>query len=357
MLRRALFLTIATTVLVGLVAGPALACGGLVSPNGSIALVRTTTMAAYHDGLEHYVTGFEFAGGGAEFGSIVPLPGVPSRLIRGGDWTLQRLELEVNPPVFERVALAGASAPADAAARVIMRKSIDSLDLTVLKGGGYAVGRWAAAHGFQLTPDAPEMLDFYAKRSPIFMAVQFDAKRAEARGERLGDAIPIHLVIPTSRPWVPLRILALGAEKAAPIEADVFLLTDRAPAMLPAPVGSGGFGPVAKGLELRRSEAASGSLLADLRSDRGMKWLPRSGMWLTFLSLDARAADLDYDLAIDASGRGRPVARDAGFGLGTQAVPVDTTGAGLWVLAAAAGLVVVLFAVAWREGQPRRVAL
>ena len=30
-----------------LMAGPALACGGLVAPNGSVNLVKTTTLAAY----------------------------------------------------------------------------------------------------------------------------------------------------------------------------------------------------------------------------------------------------------------------------------------------------------------------
>lgn len=32
--------------------GPALACGGLIGRNGTVSLVRTTTLAAYHDGVE-----------------------------------------------------------------------------------------------------------------------------------------------------------------------------------------------------------------------------------------------------------------------------------------------------------------
>ena len=77
-------LTVATAV-------PAGACGGLVGENGTIELVRTTTLAAYHDGVERYVTSFEFTGEGEEVGSIVPLPDVPTDVERGGDWTLQRL--------------------------------------------------------------------------------------------------------------------------------------------------------------------------------------------------------------------------------------------------------------------------
>jgi Uncharacterized protein conserved in bacteria (DUF2330) len=344
------------TVLVGsgftltVLAGPALACGGLVSPNGTVALVRTTTLAAYHDGVEHYVTGFQFAGGGAKFGSIVPLPAVPTKVIRGGNWTLQRLEIEVSPPVFATAA--PSASPAAGAledkAVVILKKQIDSLDITVLTGGGFAVGRWATKHGFALSPDAPEMLDFYAKRSPVFMAVQFNAKRARARGENLGDAIPVHLVIPTDRPWVPLRILGLGAKTAQPIDADVFLLTDRKPTLLPAPQNAPRLGAIAPGLRLERSESASGQLLLDLRSDRGMKWMPKSNMWLSYLQLRTKAGQLHYDLAIDASGAGRPSAVDAGLAT-TPAAGSPSGNAGVWAVWAVGALLVLLFALAVRE--------
>src|SRR5262245_921300 len=78
-------------------AAPAFACGGLIGPNGAVNLLRTTTLAGYHDGAEHYVTAFQFAGGGGAFGSLTPLPGVPSSVEKGGDWTLQRLVRETDP--------------------------------------------------------------------------------------------------------------------------------------------------------------------------------------------------------------------------------------------------------------------
>ena len=70
-MRPVIRLVVATSTAIGaglLAAGPAAACGGLVGENGSIALVRTTTLAAWHDGVEHYVTAFAFAGGGGAFG-------------------------------------------------------------------------------------------------------------------------------------------------------------------------------------------------------------------------------------------------------------------------------------------------
>ncbi|HEX6787445.1 MAG TPA: DUF2330 domain-containing protein, partial [Acidimicrobiales bacterium] len=162
---------------------PAFACGGLVGENGTIQLVRTSTLVAYHAGVERYVTSFAFTGEGQEVGSIVPLPGVPSAVERGGDWTLQRLALEVAPARAE-VALPLSAGAAQDSAEVLLETKIDALDITVLRGGGDAVGRWALDHGFFLSPDAPEVLDFYASRSPVFMAARFDARRAASLGQQ-----------------------------------------------------------------------------------------------------------------------------------------------------------------------------
>ncbi len=289
------------------------ACGGLVAPNGAVNLVRTTTFVGYHDGNEHYVTSFEFAGGGAEFGSIVPLPGVPSKIQRAGDWTLQRLLQEVAPPVVADFAVKGAALSAPEAAKVLIEAEVDALDITVLEGGADEVIVWAEQHGFDLSPDAPEVLGYYASRSPYFMAARFNPQRAEEFSQGIGDGTPIHLTIPTDDPWVPLRILALAKGPKAPVEADLFLLTDDVPTLLPAPVGTGiAGGPIAEGMVLDRSEPASPQLLRDLRSDKGMKWLPRQGMWLTYLKIDAEARDVTYDLAVDVDGT-TPSWRAAGF--------------------------------------------
>jgi len=330
-------------------ASPALACGGLIGPNGAVNLLRTTTFVGYHGGVEHYVTAFKFIGGGGQFGSITPLPGIPSSVERGGDWTLQRLIRETQPQLREGFLL-DAAAAAPSAAQVILRTRIDALDITVLKGGGDEVGVWAKEHGFRLPPDAPEVLDFYAARSPIFMAASFDADVAAARGQAVGDGTPIHITIPTPNPWVPLRILGLGKATAERVEADVYLLTDIRPALLPSPTG--------KGLSLPHSALASDQLLADLRSDKGMGWVPAAG-WLTQVQIDASPGELTYDLAVDATGQGSPSRRAAGLELPVSAPAsllqsANTTG---WLvllyamLSAAAAIIVVRLA---RQTSPAR---
>ncbi len=308
-------LLIVPLVLVFLItsAGAAMACAGVFSPNGNVNLLRTSTLAGYADGIEHYVTSFTFSGGGGEFGSVVPLPGVPTTVERGGDWTLQRLNREVTPV---REAFAGANlataARADSA-EVLLETTIDALDITILKGGGDEVGTWAKDNGFLLAPDAPEVLDFYAERSPIFMAAKFNAAAAEERGQAIGEGTPIHLSIPTDNPWVPLRILGLGKQEIERVEADVFLLTEKEPELLIP----------SDGLILERSEQGSDGLIADLRADKGMEWIPEDGMWLSYLRVDSAAGDLTYDLAVDVQGEA-PSTIDAGLAsFDAPATPVD----------------------------------
>lgn len=313
-----------------LTATPASACGGLVGENGTIQLVRTATLAAYTSGVERYVTAFEFTGEGESVGSIVPLPDVPTTVERAGDWTLQRLALEVAPPA-PTAGAAGDDAAAAAEVEIVLQTTIDALDITVLKGGGDEVGKWAIENGFLLSPDAPEVLDFYARRSPVFMAAKFDANRAAELGQGVGDSTPIMATIPTDDPWVPLRILGLGLDDGRTVEADVFLLTDEQPELLAG-------GP---GLTLARSEAASPSLLGDLRSDVGMQWVPQS-MWLSYLQLEAGAGDLDYDLAVSADPSREPSIDDAGVGP-ASVVPIVVPDAGppLWPLVAGIGTGIV----------------
>jgi hypothetical protein len=291
-------------------AGPAAACGGLVGENGTIQLGRTSTLAAYHDGIERYVTSFEFSGTGESVGSIVPLPGIPTEVERGGDWTLQRLQQEIAPPAPAFASADAAGLNVQRSAEVLQQTQVDALDITILRGGGDEVGTWAIDNGFFLTPDAPEVLDFYSHRSKIFMAARFDASRAAELGQQSGDGTPIMLTIPVDEPWVPLRILALGLDSTEIVNADVFLLTDERPTVLATDTG----------LEVARSEPASTSLLDDLRSDKHMGWVPES-MWFTYYDVSARAGELRHDLAISTHTETLPSARMAGFT--TSASPYD----------------------------------
>ncbi len=306
-----------------MVAAPTMACGGLIGPNGAVNLLRTTTFVGYHEGIEHYVTAFAFAGGGGAFGSITPLPGIPTAVDKGGDWTLQRLVRETEPLPSPEILFSAQDVERVGGVEILLETTIDALDITVLRGGGDEVGAWAAEHGFRLPPDAPEVLDFYAHRSPIFLAASFDADAAADRGQAVGDGTPVHITIPTENPWVPLRILSLGKSAEDRVDADVYLLTDHAPTLLPAATGAG--------LALDYTAPATASLLDDLRSDRGMEWVPDAG-WLMKVRVDSRAADLDHDLAVDATGRGMASRFDAGLDMPADPAPAPPAEGSLWLL-------------------------
>jgi hypothetical protein len=308
-MRRFLFLSVVASAAGLLFAEPVFACGGLVAPNGAVRLERTSTLAAFHAGIEHYVTSFQYAGRLNDFGSIIPLPGVPTDVRRAGSWTLQRLERETQPSVLVEPPIAGAAA-ASAAAQVLLHTRVDALDITVISGGAPAILDWIRAHGYAVSPDAPAMIDFYASRSPVFLAARFDAAAAQAKDQLVGDGTPVQITIPTPNPWVPLHILSLAKHTLEPVQADVYTLTDRAPTLL-------GLDP---GVRIQVSEPASAALLNDLRADRDSGWIPNQA-WLTLVRIDTPAGQLNHDLAIDASGANEPSPVQAGYDP-TRAAPV-----------------------------------
>lgn len=314
----------------------AFACGGLIAAGHAEVLRRATTLAAWHDGVEHYVTGFQFAGSASSFGYIIPLPAEPTKIQKAGDWTLERLQIEVG--VLEQGFVADAAAPlaaARTAVTVLQRVKIEALDITVVKGGGPDVAEWAGRHGFDLTSDAPDVLGNYSSSGAIFALAKFDNEEAAKRGFVEGQGTVIHFTIPTDAPWVPLRILGLGKTTAELIDADLFLLTEDRPSLAPRLSGLPGW-------EYTADRSAGESLLSDLRSDRGMAWLPASGMWLTGLRLHAPTWTVSYDLSIDGGGP-RPVPQ----------IPVaNGTPIGAWPLWLAATALLALVAETIRRNRP-----
>jgi hypothetical protein len=292
MIRRSALVVLVTVATVGVGSSVGFACGGLVAPGHAEVLEKATTLSAWHDGFEHYVTGFRFAGTASTFGYIIPLAAVPVRIVRGGEWTLERLEREIQPARFAAEALAAAQ-PVPSRVQVLEQVRIEALDITVVRGGGPAVAAWARRNGFPLTPDAPSVLGAYASQRAVFALARFDRTEAARRGLVEGQGQTIHFVMRTPGPWVPLRILALGKSPVEVVDADVFVLTDAKPSVAPAAAGT-------TGMTVRHSGWATPSLLRDLRSDRGMAWVPRN-LWLTALQLHAPAGTIGYDLSVDGA--------------------------------------------------------
>ncbi len=295
----------AVTIALGLFvmqALPAFACGALIAPNGSVRLARATTLVAWHDGVERYLTSFSYQGNFANLGWIVPLPAVPLKIEEGGAWTLQRLALETHPVRFAAFGAEDTAAPS-ASAVVLQQVKIEALNITVIKGSGQEVLNWAASNNFFLNTETREHLLAYAKGSPVFLAAKYDTSAAKARGLFQGDGTPILITMRTEHIWVPLEVLAIEGQQ---VQADLYLLTDRPvyTTAFAAMVGQSSVGsqiPGASGFVVSFQEHLTPTLFHDLSTDRNMGWV-RSNSWLTYLNLDAPEPTVTYDLGVSPSG-------------------------------------------------------
>src|SRR5436305_8941604 len=293
------------------------ACGGLVAPNGAIRLSRATTLVAWHNGIEHYMTSFTYQGDVSNLGWIVPLPAVPIKIEEGGAWTLQRLFRETHPEPVRFFAADNAGTTATAGVEVLQQVKVEALNITVLRGSGQAVLDWATKNGFFLDGDTRAHLLGYANGSPIFMAAKYDTAAAKARHQIQGDGAPVLITMKTAHPWVPLEVLALDGQQ---VQADIYFLTDMPintsdvnVKVVQSAVGSQV--PGAAGLQLAYQERVNPTLFHDSPTDRNMSWV-RQDSWLSYLSLDAPDTAVTYDLGISSSG----VIRLAPFGTPPMAV-------------------------------------
>lgn len=309
---------LAAFALLALQAAPALACGGLVAPNGAVRLERATTLVAWHNGIEHYMTSFTYQGDVKDVGWIVPLPAAPTSVVEGGAWSLQRLVRESHPLPpdsldFQHREVFAAAAGVD----VLQQVQIAALDITVIRGSGDAVLAWCATNGFTLNDETRAHLLTYAQGSPIFMAAKFDTLEAQKRHQTQGDGTPILITMPTPHIWVPLEVLALEGQQ---VKADLFLLTDMsvntsdfASIVGQSPVNTEI--PGAPGFKVAFQENMNPTLYHDLSTDRNMSWV-QAGGWFTYLSLDAPESKVNYDLGVSPTG----IIRVAPYGSAPMAV-------------------------------------
>jgi len=320
MLRRIVCAAGAAATVLGVSTLPAAACGGMVAANGAVRLARATTMVAWHDGIEHYVTSFSYQGVAGGVGWVVPLPAVPRQVVAAGRRTLQRMDREFAPPVRVEAFAADAAVPAPGSpAEVLQQTQVEAVDITVLRGSAQAVIDWCTQNHFALNEETRAHIELYAKASPIFMAARYDVDAARRLGRFAGDGTPVLITMPTPRLWVPLEVLANAHD---PVDADIFLLTDTRPrsgeefGLLGLPSDSVGDQlPGAPGFTVQAQEWMNQRLFEDLSGDRNMSWVPVNA-WVTHLVLNASSDSVTYDMSVGADG----TMRLASLGIPPQAV-------------------------------------
>ncbi len=326
---------------------PAAACGGLIAPNGAIRLERATTLVAWHDGVERYMTSFSYNGEASSFGWIVPLPAVPEKVEEGGGWTLQRLFRETHPlPVILDARLFAAQSAGSV--EVLQQVKVRALDITVLRGSGQAVLDWAADNGFAIDAETHAHILQYAKGSPVFMAAKYNAGRAAKQRLIFGDGAPVLITMKIPHPWIPFEVLAAGQQ----VQADLYLLSDKPvnTSEWRALIGASGVGTKVQGAEgfsLEFQEKMTDSLYRDLSSDKNMGWVRRDS-WLTYLTLNAPDSKVTYDMSITPMGvvkvapfGTKPMAIVDGNAVADQALDAPTAPMGTAMTLMVLGIVIV----------------
>ena len=161
---------------------------------------------------------------------------------------------------------------------------IDSLDVTILqrrRQGRRRSGRPSRAS--TLTGDTPEVLDFYARRSPYFMAAKFDAHAPRSRrASGAATASRCTSPIPTDNPWVPLRILAAGE---APAGSSASPTSSCSPTSRPSLLHGAGLLGGAERAGVRRAARRPAHR-------RALRMGARTTAWLTYGKVDARVAEM-----------------------------------------------------------------
>ena len=339
-----------------LTAAPALACGGLVAPDGDVRLDKATTFVAWHDGVEHYVTSFAYTGAAADVGWIVPLPAVPSKIEAAG-----------------RGRCSGSSASS------ILRRSFVPSRQQARGAGGLrrcraGAGRGARRHraqGQRLEGDrlvCPQRLSAAAGDQGPPAPVRAGQPGLHGRQiQQLGRAAA-RAAVRRRRPAAHhhAHAAAVGAAgdprqrgcsgECRPLPADRIkpLTTENGvPVVSRSSVGS--VIDSAKGFTVAGAEPMNASLHHDLSIDRNMSWVPASG-YLTYLTLNAPGADVTYDLGVNANNAitltsfGSPLVNLAGA---NAAIPTPNDPSALlfpMLLIAGALLIVIPASVtAWRR--------
>jgi MYXO-CTERM domain-containing protein len=158
----------------------------------------------------------QYQGDPERFAWVVPVEAVPDAIGVGSQGLFTNLLASTVPlyglNVCRRALLNGgggglpAPSTAPPAAHVIFTATVGAFDVTVLSGrSGKEVSRWLVANGYQTIPAAPALLDGYAQRGFVFVAVKLTA------GAGVDEIHPLVIRYPGTAPCIPLELTAVAA--------------------------------------------------------------------------------------------------------------------------------------------------
>jgi Uncharacterized protein conserved in bacteria (DUF2330) len=242
----ALSVAAAVAVIVAVIAldaGEAAACATAPPPGLEVQIADEEAIILWDPATrtEHFIRRAQFRGTARSFGFLVPTPATP-QLGEVSDGVFASMADRIRPEIryeretklrpsallFEACVLmkgesaqAPASAPPDAAVRVIATAHVAGFDATTLEADDAgALSAWLGRHGFAATPALTAWLERYVAQKwklTAFVVATDEVSNEAGRQPRYDVATrAVRMSFPTDRPFYPYREPAPDAARDSP---------------------------------------------------------------------------------------------------------------------------------------------
>ncbi|MGH2710439.1 MAG: DUF2330 domain-containing protein [Actinomycetota bacterium] len=328
-------------VLLTLAPQAALACGAMVSEEGTAELLGFEALLRWDGTTEELLVSVDYRSGDPTFGWLMPLPAAPD-IVEGDGALIEEAFAITEPPIAEEEGDGeGAGAPPAVGGApevdVIGRDTVGGLRFVTLGAQGASdVARWMRKHDFGFHDRQEPVLQGYLDKGWVVVAARV------APGEKLdASLVPVSFTFPTPELTYPLAMAGAGHEKID-LGMSLFVLSPFRPASttyperVVEPDPSAGFGAPGRRLELRYSAPLGG------QAER-MGASPET--WLTRYEANIPVQNLGQDLVLAPAAEQIPVDySDLG----------DEDGVLVWVFRVAVVLVAAVLAIWISLGLARR---
>jgi hypothetical protein len=286
-------------------AGPALACGVMISEEGSAELDGFEALLSWEDDQETMLVAVRYTSAEDEFAWMMPFPAAPE--VDEGTIDPILAARDISTPPLPPSDGDGAGAP-QAGVDVIDREVVGDLEFVTLGGEQAAeLQRWMRREGFAFHDTQEAAVQEYLDQEWVIVAARV-LPGAPAEGEM----VPVRFRFDAEEPVYPLRVAGSSHSDALPME--LYVVTPFRPESetydetIVRP-DDGAFPEAADRLEIRYSAPLTQDERSRLRSP-GIR--PKAGAWLTRYEATWRPETLGLDLVLRSSPVQEPVAFDEG---------------------------------------------
>ena len=302
--RAVLLAALASLGALGLTASPAVACGGLVSPNGSAEMGGFSALISFDGAKEDLIAGVLYQNAHSDgFGWLMPLPSAP-QITPGDPSGLTAAQAITEPPHPSALHVGGAGAPGSSqGVTELGRTTVQGLEFVTLAAGDTAaLATWMTTHGFVFHDRQQTSVQGYLDRHWVVVVARAAPGTAPANG-----VIWVRMQFTSANLTYPMAIA--GANHPGTLSTTVFVVTPYRPQSqglaqeVQRPDDNGYFASPGSRLELRYSAQLQGADATRLSASVSVPQSP----WLTRYDSLWNDTDLATDLVLTRSPDQSPI--------------------------------------------------